>query len=1127
MNRIPAFIMVAPLAALLTTGITFAQEWHRDEAFAPEFTRDQSVNYSLQAVPDARGGFFLHGSVPATRINGEPVGSLVRLDADGVIDPSFQVGHQQRTVAALAPTSDGGAWVRWSGYTDLDEVYVTPIDPPDTYTVQRLRADGSVDPTLADIELPNASNFSALPDDSLIVWGSFTEIDHQPRSGLARIGLSGGLDPLFNPAFDFDVINLSDVKVADDGRIFVRGRRSSENDAEQFIIRLSATGDVAAAPIWTNPVNVSTDFYPVPGGFVVRRDTQFDAYDDAGQRLHSNYQLIPPTDSNLHRSIRSVEASAQGHLFVELHSFGGETLQTYHIVELGPDLSAQRTLPATPTATTRIHLVAVSPDGKLLLREEPNPTLYPAPPPQLQLADGTQITSLNLDATRRLQAQLGSLHEDASGRIMVTGSFTHIDGQPRAGIARFMADGALDAAFAPSSNIITLPLRDGGAIVQYAELIAVHPNGNPELAWHWGRLSADGQTRTPLNTPTAYLTPDTRWLLEAPSGEFLISAFTGDQSDDFSVNLIWLNPDGTENRRLPITIMPAVNLWTIYEDDPIDITEVPFPRSSRENPVQQAVLREDNHIIVVARPETLVDGETRRLFALDPAGVLDEAYEPDVPTLSSSDGLWLTPQGGVIVLRRTGYSRLRDFEWVRLHPDGARDPSFAPPPDQSIHIERILRDGRIAGYTGVLTADGWPDLGLAAYANSAGNLLTSDAVLDATDRLWLAASGAPTLDPNEANLDPLLLRRFTSVIAPTLTASPGDRSITAGEPVSLAVGLGAPSTALIQWFKNDMPLPGETSPHLVINRTRPADAGNYTATVTYGETVFHSEVASITVSANTTRLVNFSARSFVTTEHPQIGGFVTTIDGSRPVLLRAIGQGMAQLSQIPFIEYLPEPELRIFEGGPFVRHRDIGSALDPHIESLAAQVGAFPARPVGTLYFPERIYGSALAIAIGNQPHTAMVTPNNGEPGLSLFEFYDAGTDEQRVVHNVSLRGWAGRGHNVLTAGFVITGTGPARILVRAIGPSLAEFGVTETVSDPAVRLFRGSYVEAANQDWSGNAEIQAAASAIGAFELAPDSRDAAVVVDLPAGAYTAQVDLGDSEPGEALLEIYLLEPGQ
>jgi hypothetical protein len=134
-----------------------------------------------------------------------------------------------------------------------------------------------------------------------------------------------------------------------------------------------------------------------------------------------------------------------------------------------------------------------------------------------------------------------------------------------------------------------------------------------------------------------------------------------------------------------------------------------------------------------------------------------------------------------------------------------------------------------------------------------------------------------------------------------------------------------------------------------------------------------------------------------------------------------------------------------------------------------------------------------------------------------------------RIV-NLSTRGAVGVEADMLIAGFVIAGPGAKPLLIRAVGPTLLDYGVTGVLADPAIRLFdqdrRPLQYE---DDWSSDpvraAEFQRIGEQAGAFALRPGSRDAVMLVTLPPGAYTATVRSPLSGTGEALLELYDLDP--
>ncbi|MDO8543685.1 MAG: DVUA0089 family protein [Opitutaceae bacterium] len=122
---------------------------------------------------------------------------------------------------------------------------------------------------------------------------------------------------------------------------------------------------------------------------------------------------------------------------------------------------------------------------------------------------------------------------------------------------------------------------------------------------------------------------------------------------------------------------------------------------------------------------------------------------------------------------------------------------------------------------------------------------------------------------------------------------------------------------------------------------------------------------------------------------------------------------------------------------------------------------------------------------------------------------------------NVSVRKQIDAG-GTLTAGFVIAGATSRTVLIRAIGPGLAAFGLTGVMADPQLALFSGAVRITGNDNWGGDTQITAAGTAVGAFAIANTaSRDAMLITTLAPGSYTVEVSGVGGSAGETLVEIY------
>lgn len=154
------------------------------------------------------------------------------------------------------------------------------------------------------------------------------------------------------------------------------------------------------------------------------------------------------------------------------------------------------------------------------------------------------------------------------------------------------------------------------------------------------------------------------------------------------------------------------------------------------------------------------------------------------------------------------------------------------------------------------------------------------------------------------------------------------------------------------------------------------------------------------------------------------------------------------------------------------------------------------------------------------------VAAYNGQHRLGASELFlltsgDVGAPtagEGGYLANLSVRTRAGTGAETLIVGFAVSG-GTKPLLVRGIGPALSAFGLAGALTDPRLELYSGSTQLQTNDNW--NASAAATFTSVGAFPLANNSLDAAIVTSLPAGSYTAQVAGAGNSTGIALVELY------
>jgi sugar lactone lactonase YvrE len=379
-------------------------------------------------------------------------------------------------------------------------------------------------------------------------------------------------------------------------------------------------------------------------------------------------------------------------------------------------------------------------------------------------------------------------------------------------------------------------------------------------------------------------------------------------------------------------------------------------------------------------------------------------------------------------------------------------------------------------------------------------------------------------------------------IIPDILLQPASASVSAGDSTTLAVlATGSPSFNY-QWLFNGMPISGATAPTLALDNIGTAQAGDYSVSVTSGTTTVNSSSATVAVTSDAW-LTNLSARAYVAPAlNPAdvlIAGFVTAGPAQKAVLVRGVGPG---LQQFGLSGVLSDPLVTIYSA----------SAAGPPLAGWSTSLsGIF--KDLGAFQLPAGSGDAAAVESFDPGPYTAEVTSADGkQSGIVLAELYDAdlSAPADRLI-NLSARAFVGTGANILIAGFVVSGSTSETLLIRAVGNGLNQFNVPDTLNNPALQIYDGNpandaggpQVIASIQGWGGpptqgpssvKAGLQPATvdvmSGAGAFELPydvlPDGLkigigDSAMVVTLPPGAYTAQVQGADDATGIALVEIY------
>jgi hypothetical protein len=250
-----------------------------------------------------------------------------------------------------------------------------------------------------------------------------------------------------------------------------------------------------------------------------------------------------------------------------------------------------------------------------------------------------------------------------------------------------------------------------------------------------------------------------------------------------------------------------------------------------------------------------------------------------------------------------------------------------------------------------------------------------------------------------------------------------------------------------------------------------------------------------------TLLGNISTRSFVGTgANALIGGFIVTGTQPKKVIVRAIGPSLT------LADKLLDPTLDL--------HNSAGSTIasnDNWSESANKQ------EIIASTIAPSDPRESAIVATLAPGSYTAVVSGTNQTSGSAIVEIYDLDRSANSQLANISTRARVQGGDHALIGGLILLGESPAKVLIRAIGPSLDFAGA---LADPTLELHdRNGALLMSNNDWRTTQQTEIIATTI----PPTNDREAALITTLQPAAYTAIVRGANNTTGIAIIEAYAL----
>jgi len=295
---------------------------------------------------------------------------------------------------------------------------------------------------------------------------------------------------------------------------------------------------------------------------------------------------------------------------------------------------------------------------------------------------------------------------------------------------------------------------------------------------------------------------------------------------------------------------------------------------------------------------------------------------------------------------------------------------------------------------------------------------------------------------------------------------------------------------------------GENLPNVPVTDLEYRAASNSLYAATFGRGIFVLPLTSA-------KALNISTRMRVETgNNAMIAGFIISGSVPKSVAVRGIGPSLENLG---LSDLLADPTLELRDSGGALLAQNDNWQDDP---AQAAQLTALG------FALQNSNESGLVASLIPGASYTAILAGKNGGTGVGLVEVYDTNQLADSQLANISTRGFVQSGSSVMIGGFILGGDSNTQVIVRGIGPSLGQFGLSPLLADPTLELHDGNgALLISNDDWQTD---PASAAQISARGLAPeDPKESGIFASLPPGAFTAILAGTNSGTGIGLVEIY------
>jgi uncharacterized delta-60 repeat protein len=964
------------------------------------------------------------------------------------------------------------------------------------------------------------------PDGGILLGGNFTTLSPNggpavARNGIARLNPDGTLDAAFNPNMD-GVGGVLSMALQADGQILVGGQFANiGGQTRHNLARLDGTTGQADsfdpnANEQIRSIAVQTDGKILVAGFFTSIGGQTR---NRIARLDPITGLVDSFDPNVSDPILAMAVQTDGKILIGgyFNDVGGQLRQ--HMARLDPTTGLPDSF--LPEPDSAVQTIAIQADGKILAGGWFTVIGGASRQYIARLHPGTgSADSFNPIASGGF---VSTITVQPDGRLLVGGTFSGIGVLARSFIARINPITGLADSFDPkaSNPINSIAVQPDGRVLLGGGFHQLSPMGGPAIARNnIARVEADGRLDRTLDldigthTGVPYNGASVAAIAVQPDGKLLIGGTFTSVLGVVRNRIARLNTDGT--------------LDTAFDPNASG-NFFPFAPS-----IATIAVQADGKILVGGKFSN-IGGQVRSCIArLDPVTGLADSFDPDAdPNFdvnTAVGSILVQPDGMILVCGRFAFIGGADRnQFARLDPTTGLADSFDAHVDNSMLSMALQRDGKIIVGGFFATIGGQPRnhiarldpvTGLADSFNPNADGGVYSPLIQPDGKIlvggWFRQIGGQARN-GIARLDPVtgLADSFDpdpSNVVDTLVSQANGKVLASGQfrdigetPRQYLARVDGP-TGLADSFD---PHPNSYYLSIAVQASGKILVGGPLTSIAGQRRAYFARL-----SAETAALQNLSVTQNAVT---------WTVAGASPQFFRVTFESSSDgVSYLPLgagtasgynwtLAGLSLPAGQNF----YIRARGYyRSGVQTSSESIMESVrNAFFPGPTGT---PSPTPPSSPTPTAPpsptptSTPHPPTPTPNPNQAAQPI---------------NISTRMRVQTGDEVGIGGFIVTGTAPKHVLLRAIGPSLGPAGVPDVLADPVMELHGPSaFVTITNDNWRDDPVQEALIVASG---IPPTNElESAIDAVLPPGIYTAIVSGKNNTSGMGLVEAYDLDQG-